>query len=82
MSLRRVLYIAGVVCLTAAPAGAQINFPDFTDSSGLTLNGAAATADNGVDPLPSFGWNAFEACFFQLGGPRVWRTRRAVGDER
>jgi len=50
MSLRRVLYIAGVVWLIAAPAGAQINFPDFTDSSGLTLNGAAATVDNGVDP--------------------------------
>ena len=50
MSIRRVLYIAGVVCLIAAPAGAQVNFPDFTDSSGLTLNGAAATVDNGVDP--------------------------------
>ena len=50
MSLRRALYIAGLVCLIAAPAHAQINFPDFTDSSALTLNGAAATVNNGVDP--------------------------------
>lgn len=50
MSLMRALYAAGVVCLVGAPASAQINFPDFTDSSALTLNGAAATVDNGVDP--------------------------------
>lgn len=52
MSLRKATYIAAVVCLIAAPAGAQINFPDFTDGSALTLNGAAATGNNGVDPGP------------------------------
>ena len=50
MSLRRAFSFACVVSFVALPAAAQINYPDFTDSTGLTLNGAAAAVSNGVDP--------------------------------
>lgn len=52
MPLRRSISIAVLVCLAAAPALAQVSYPDFSDTSALTLNGAAAAVNNGIDPDP------------------------------
>jgi hypothetical protein len=52
MQLCRVIAIAALVCLVGTPALAQVSYPNFSDTSGLTLNGAAAAVDNGVDPAP------------------------------
>lgn len=45
---------AAALSMTASlPAGAVvITYPDFSSSAGLTLNGAATTVDNGIDPEP------------------------------
>jgi hypothetical protein len=53
MRSRKVLSIVvALACLSAAPALAQTNYPDFSSTAGLTLNGAAATLNNGIDPAP------------------------------
>src|SRR5262245_60045657 len=50
MQLARRMSIAALVCLVTSPAFAQVNFPDFSNTTGLTLNGSAAAVANGVDP--------------------------------
>ncbi len=52
MSFRPSISIATLVCLVAAPAFGQVNYPDFSDPSALTLNGTAAAVNNGIDPDP------------------------------
>ena len=52
MHFARAASIAALVCLVGTPALAQVNYPDFSDTSGLTLNGSAAAVVNGVDPSP------------------------------
>jgi hypothetical protein len=52
MQLSRAIAIAALACLVGTPALAQVSYPNFSDTSGLTLNGAAATANNGIDPAP------------------------------
>jgi hypothetical protein len=44
--------MAGIACALAVPAAAQINYPDFSQTSGLTFNGASAAVNNGVDAAP------------------------------
>jgi hypothetical protein len=48
----RAISIAALVCLVGTPALAQVNYPDFSDTSGLTLNGSTAAVTNGIDPAP------------------------------
>ena len=52
MRSRQVLSITALVCVIAAPALAQVNYPDFSSTTGLMLNGATATVSNGIDPAP------------------------------
>jgi len=50
MQFRRAASIAALMCLVCTGALAQVNFPDFSNTSGLTLNGSAAAVSNGIDP--------------------------------
>ena len=52
MNLRRAASAAVLVCLVSAPAFAQVDYLDFADTTGLTLNGATASVLNGIDPDP------------------------------
>ena len=52
MHISRALSIAALACLVGTPAFAQVSYPDFSNTSGLTLNGATAAVDNGIDPAP------------------------------
>ena len=61
MHFARAASIAALVCLGGTPALAQTNYPDFSDTSGLTLNGSAAAVANGVDPSPVPSWPGW--CF-------------------
>src|SRR5688500_4385211 len=50
MRFKQAASICALVCLGGTPAVAQVNHPDFSNTSGLTLNGSAAAVTNGVDP--------------------------------
>ena len=52
MWLRRAVYVVAVMLAVAVPAAAQINFPNFSNSSAVTLNGTALITNNGIDPGP------------------------------
>lgn len=52
MKLGRAVCAAALAALVAAPAFAQVDYPDFSSTAGLTLNGATASVANGIDPTP------------------------------
>lgn len=52
MQLRRSVSIAALAWLVATSAFAQASYPDFTSTAGLTLNGATAAVNNGIDAAP------------------------------
>src|SRR5262245_53077583 len=52
MQLRRAIPIAVLVCLAGTTAFAQVSYPNFSSTAGLTLNGAAAPVSNGIDAAP------------------------------